>query len=84
MEQADILRQMQEYYARRAPIYDQSMGYDDPARTAAHSALIEFLQASFRGQRVLEIACGPGYWTRQVALSAATILAVDVNDSVLL
>jgi hypothetical protein len=30
-ETTDLVREMQQYYDRRAPVYDQSMGYDDPA-----------------------------------------------------
>ena len=31
---AAIVEEMQMYYARRAPVYDASMGYDDPAKVA--------------------------------------------------
>ncbi len=83
MDVTETIKHMQDYYGKRAPIYDQSMGYDDPARTAAHAGLIEFLRLWLRDRRVLEIACGPGYWTREVAQVAASLLATDANESVL-
>ena len=34
-------------------------------------------------RRVLEVACGTGYWTAQLARSAEHVLATDVGDEVL-
>ena len=36
-----------------------------------------------RGHSVLEVACGTGFWTREIAVTASHIHATDVNDSVL-
>ncbi len=82
-EHGDILREMQEYYHKRAPIYDHSMGYDDPARTIHHQGLLEFLTEWLARREVLEIACGPGYWTSRVSPVVHSITAIDVNESVL-
>jgi len=78
-----IVAEMQLYYSRRAEWYDSSMGYDDPAVVAALEPVIEALRQEMYGRAVLEIACGPGFWTERVAQSAATIVASDYNDSVL-
>jgi len=78
-----IVAEMQVYYSRRAEWYDSSMGYDDPAVVAALEPVIDALRREMHGRAVLEIACGPGFWTQRMAESAATIVASDYNDSVL-
>jgi hypothetical protein len=57
-----VVEAMQAYYARRAPDHDQSMGYDrEPG--AALRAVIDLLSDGMRGREVLEVACGPCFWT---------------------
>ena len=79
----DIVDEMRTYYACRAPVYDASMGYDDPAVVERHAPVIETLRRQLAGRRVLEIACGPGFWTRIVSETATSIVATDCNESVL-
>lgn len=80
---AAIVDEMQTYYARRAPVYDASMGYDDPAKVALLSGVIGSLQRQFKGRTVLELACGPGFWTQLVSEVALAITATDYNESTL-
>ncbi len=75
--------EMQDYYRRRAPIYNQSMGYDDPAVVQKQSAVIEFLCNAMTDRTVLEIACGPGFWTRFIAEHTRSIVATDFNEATL-
>lgn len=63
------------YYAARAPEYDGI--YLKPERQADLRAIESWLPSLFAGARVLEIACGTGYWTQFLAPVAASILAVD-------
>ena len=69
------------YYARRAPEYDSI--YEKPERREDLDRLGACLVDLFRGQDVLELACGTGYWTGVIAPSARSILATDVNEETL-
>lgn len=70
-EQSD----MQLYYAARASEYDRI--YLKPERQADLRAIEGWLPPKFEGARVIEIACGTGYWTRFIAPAAAHVLALD-------
>ncbi|NRF69617.1 class I SAM-dependent methyltransferase [Aquincola sp. S2] len=65
------------YYARRAAEYERI--YHKPERQAELRALETTLPAFFSGRRVLEIACGTGWWTVHGARDAAHWLATDLN-----
>jgi SAM-dependent methyltransferase len=80
---ARIVAEMQTYYSRRAPIYDQSMGYDDPSAVDRFRRVVDSLRRQLAGQSVLEIACGPCFWTGQYAAAARSITALDYNESTL-
>jgi demethylmenaquinone methyltransferase/2-methoxy-6-polyprenyl-1,4-benzoquinol methylase len=66
---------MQAYYAARAPYYDAV--YLKPERQADIAFLSEYLPQRLAGRRVLEVACGTGYWTQFIARSAASLVATD-------
>jgi SAM-dependent methyltransferase len=78
---ASILPEMTSYYARRAGEYERI--YSKPERQADLQRLRDCLQRAFTGARVLEIACGTGFWTKVIAASAASVMATDVNEEVL-
>lgn len=67
-----------EYYRERAPIYEQIYYRDHPGRRSELAAEAERLQALARNRRVLELACGTGYWTDVMSRSAQGILASDL------
>lgn len=69
---------METYYARRAAEYEKI--YDKPERQADLARLRRDIPALFTGERVLEIACGTGYWTPLIAERAESVLAVDYNE----
>lgn len=77
------IAEMQAYYDRRADWYDESMGYNDPNVVASLQAVVDAVREPMRGRVVLEIACGPGFWTERVASVARSIVATDYNDSTL-
>jgi SAM-dependent methyltransferase len=69
------------YYAKRANIFEQV--YAVPERQADLVKLKERVRETLRGHRVLELACGTGYWTEQIASVAESVLATDINPEVL-
>jgi demethylmenaquinone methyltransferase/2-methoxy-6-polyprenyl-1,4-benzoquinol methylase len=72
---------MHAYYAQRAREYERV--YDKPERQADLAQLRADVPALFTGTRVLEIACGTGYWTPLIAAQAAAVLALDSAEETL-
>lgn len=68
------------YYDQRAAEYEkvyQNLAEQDDLRRAE-----DIFLPIFEGKRVLEVACGTGYWTERLAKSARSIFATDINASV--
>ena len=74
---------MEEYYRRRAEEFEAVYDRADPARRAEIKRLSQAAQEALRGRRVLEVACGTGYWTRLVSQTAREITATDSVEEVL-
>ena len=72
---------MASYYARRAAEYDAI--YQKPERQAELRAMEAALPTCFSARRVLEIACGTGWWTVHGAREARRWLATDLNEETL-
>jgi ubiquinone/menaquinone biosynthesis C-methylase UbiE len=72
---------METYYARRASEYERI--YDKPERQADLARLRAELPPLFKGERVLEIASGTGYWTALIAEHAESVLGIDAVEDVL-
>jgi demethylmenaquinone methyltransferase/2-methoxy-6-polyprenyl-1,4-benzoquinol methylase len=91
----DLIQEQIAYYDARASEYDRMLSgegrYDldglDPAaadRDTRELALVEAaLKASRVGGDVLEIACGPGWWTKRLVLQAARVTALDASPRML-
>jgi demethylmenaquinone methyltransferase/2-methoxy-6-polyprenyl-1,4-benzoquinol methylase len=87
-----ILREQAAYYRARAGEYDEWFlregRYD---RGAGHRAewfgeidtIRRLLATSIRGMDVLELACGTGLWTGQLARDNRRVFAVDASPEVL-
>ena len=72
---------LRDYYAQRANEYERV--YAKPERRDDIARLAALLQDSLRGQDILEVACGTGYWTVLIAQTAHAVLAIDVNPEVI-
>lgn len=71
------------YYDARADEYEEIYHRDDPPRRAETSALAADMCAWLAGRRVLELACGTGFWTERLAAAAAHIVAIDAAPRML-
>jgi len=72
---------LKQYYAARAREYERI--YAKPERQADLTRLKVLLPPMFAGRRVLEVACGTGYWTQFIVQAAKNIVALDVNPETL-
>ncbi len=80
-----LLSSQRAYYERRAPDYS-SLTKPSDRNTAGllHAELARMLIDELRpGGDVLELACGPGMFTRELARHARTLTAVDASASML-
>ena len=69
------------YYKDRATEYEKI--YSKPERQSDLLRAEQILQDTFANKDVLEIACGTGYWTEKISVTAKNILATDITDSVI-
>jgi SAM-dependent methyltransferase len=79
LEEANLRR----YYDQRAPEYEQIYLPRDYQHGRELGELSRELREAVRERRVLEIACGTGYWTACAAGVAARITAVDASLAML-
>ena len=69
------------YYKKRALEYERI--YSKPERQDAIKAANKSLQTIFKDKKVYEIACGTGFWTQTIAATAESVIATDINRSVI-
>ncbi len=77
MSNPDVVAAMADYYVQRAAYYERV--YHKPERQTDLRTMEAWLPGVFEGRRVLEIACGTGWWTPHGAARAASWLATDLN-----
>ena len=87
-----LLREQIEYYRERAPEYDEWVRregrYDrGPERNRRWADELDEVRAALDAAgpsgRVLDLACGTGLWTGQLARAADEVVAVDASPEVL-
>ena len=81
MSDRDADAGLRQYYARRASEYEAI--YARPERQSDLAAMTAAAVDAFRGRRVIEIACGTGWWSQHIATTAASLDAFDINDETL-
>jgi len=69
------------YYAQRAMHYDEI--YQHPSCQKELADINLQLQQLLKDKKVLEVACGTGYWTERYAACASQVVATDVSDDML-
>jgi SAM-dependent methyltransferase len=69
------------YYAQCVDTHDKI--YAQPERQDDLAVLHERVNEVLHGHRVLEIACGTGYWTELIASVAVSVLATDMSPVML-
>src|SRR5215212_3870002 len=72
-----------EYYSQRAAEYEQIYERDDPVRRRELAEIDAQIRRTFANRRVLEIACGTGFWTRVLTEVAETVVATDASTPML-
>ncbi len=72
---------MRDYYAQRASKLEQV--YQKPERQQDLREIQGKVIEVLKDQRVLEVACGTGYWTERFAAAARSVVATDYNQSML-
>ncbi len=74
---------IERYYKERAAEYEQIYHRPDPTRQAEQLKLANDVKSAMRGNNVLEVACGTGYWTQFAAETAKHIVATDLSEETL-
>ncbi len=76
-----ITERSAEFYAKSASSHDRV--YDKPERQDDLAEMRELVAETLSGHVVLELACGPGYWTRVIAATADSVVATDINPEMI-
>ncbi len=74
---------LQNYYNRRAQEYEQIYFRDDPLRQKELDAIAAAMNEAFYRRKVLEVACGTGFWTEKIMDAARAIVAADLSEAML-
>ncbi|MGQ7884297.1 methyltransferase domain-containing protein [Paenibacillus sp. WC2504] len=74
---------MQDYYGARAAEYERIYAREDADYQQELAMLADIVKRQVTGSRVLEVACGTGYWTQFMAETAKHIVGMDVRPEVL-
>jgi protein-L-isoaspartate O-methyltransferase len=77
------IAEVETYYSARAMEYERTTGYTTPKEAALAAQMRARLQLALENSDVLQMACGPGYWTEVVALTARSILATDLDPTLI-
>jgi protein-L-isoaspartate O-methyltransferase len=71
------------YYAKRALEYEEIYNREEPKRRAELEDTANALKETLKDRKVLEIACGTGYWSLILSQAAKKIVATDIAKETL-
>jgi ubiquinone/menaquinone biosynthesis C-methylase UbiE len=75
---------MKEYYRRRARVFEEEFYQgSNNVRQKELRIIADFSERTFRNRRVLDVACGTGYWTQIISETAQSIVGVDIAQEML-
>jgi len=77
------VEQLKTYYSRRAHEYENMYYRPNGHRQMELFRLVQECRTLFAGRRVLEVACGTGFWTKAIEDMAKSIVAVDASKDML-
>jgi demethylmenaquinone methyltransferase/2-methoxy-6-polyprenyl-1,4-benzoquinol methylase len=85
----DVIREQIDYYRARALEYDESLGIGSSASAGGEddrgdlAEIAQIVRKMGPYQDVLELACGTGIWTKELAGIAANVTALDASPEML-
>jgi ubiquinone/menaquinone biosynthesis C-methylase UbiE len=74
---------LEEYYRRRAKRYEEFYQGSNNVRQRELEIIADVSRKTFEDRRVLDVACGTGYWTQIVSETANSMVGVDVAQEML-
>jgi ubiquinone/menaquinone biosynthesis C-methylase UbiE len=74
---------LRRYYDERANVYDDMYMRSDPVWRRELEAVADAMSKAISGRRILEVACGTGFWTEIAARAAVHVVAVDASERML-
>ena len=75
---------MEEYYRRRAKRYEEEFYQgSNNVRQRELEIIAEVSKKTLENRRVLDVACGTGYWTQIVSETARSIVGTDIAQEML-
>jgi SAM-dependent methyltransferase len=74
---------LRRYYDQRANVYDDMYLRSDPDWRKDLETLADEMAKALNGRRVLEVACGTGFWTEIAAKTAKRVVAIDASEKML-
>jgi ubiquinone/menaquinone biosynthesis C-methylase UbiE len=77
------IEELERYYRLRAPEYERIYERVDPVRQRELGVAGDRARKFLAGRRVLEIACGTGYWTEVVSEVVKEVVATDASSEML-
>lgn len=77
------MKEINKYYSKRAKEYEKIYYRTDPLRQDEQNKISKKIKELFEDKKVLEVACGTGYWTTYLSETAKEITAIDNSTEVI-